>query len=132
MDLTPQQELFIKYYLDPKSETFSNMLQSGLKAGYSQEYSESIGYQNPDWLSKALGKARKTKIIEKAEKNLEMALDGLLDDIEKGGKPIQYKATEFSLKTLKKEDYGDKVDITTQGEKITSITWLPPEKKENE
>jgi hypothetical protein len=132
MDLTPQQELFLKYYLDPKSETFSNMLQSGLKAGYSQEYSESIGYQNPDWLSKALGKARKTKIIEKAEKNLEMALDGLLDDIEKGGKLIQYKATEFSLKTLKKEDYGDKVDITTQGEKITSITWLPPEKKENE
>ena len=40
MLLTPQQELFLSYYTNPKSETFSNALQSGLKAGYSQEYSE--------------------------------------------------------------------------------------------
>ena len=32
--LTPQQKLFLANYLNPKSETFSNALQSALKAGY--------------------------------------------------------------------------------------------------
>ena len=34
----PRQALFLKHYLDPKSPTFSNALQSALKAGYEQEY----------------------------------------------------------------------------------------------
>ena len=41
-DLDPRQTAFLTYYLDPKSETFSNALQSGLKAGYKQEYAENI------------------------------------------------------------------------------------------
>ena len=130
MDLTPQQQLFLNNYLNPKSATFSNMLQSALKAGFSQEYSESIGYQNPDWLANALGKSRKAKIVEKAEKNLEMALDGLLDDPEKGGKPLQYKATEFSLKTLKKEEYSERQEHTGKDGKDLTILFDPSFKKE--
>ena len=38
----PRQSLFLQYYLDPKSKTFSNALQSGIRAGYSAEYSQSI------------------------------------------------------------------------------------------
>ena len=110
--LTPQQESFLKNYLDPKSSTFSNYLQTGLKAGFSQEYSESIGYQMPDWLAEGLGKARNKNIVEKAERNLENALDGLLDDPEKGKKEIQWKASEFSLKTLKKDTYSERTEIT--------------------
>jgi len=110
MDLTPQQELFLKAYTDPKSPTFSNALQSGLKAGYSQEYSESITTKGLDWLAENVGKGN---LIKKAEKNLEMALDGLLDDAEKGAKLIQYKATEFTLKTQGKDQgYSERTELT--------------------
>ncbi len=111
-DATPQQQLFLKYYLDPKSETFSNFLQTGLKVGYSQDYSESIGAQMPDWLADGLGKARRGKLVEKAERNLDLALEGLLDDPEKGGKPLQYKASEFTLTRLNKEQYSERKELT--------------------
>lgn len=71
MDLTPQRQEFLKLYLDPKSPSFSNALQSGLKAGFSQEYSESITYQMPDWLAEALGNSRNSKRLEKSISNLE-------------------------------------------------------------
>lgn len=121
MDLTLQQQAFLKAYLDPKSPTWGNALQSGLKAGYSQEYSESITHQMPDWLAENLGK---TKLVIKAEKNLEMALDGLLDDAEKGKKEIQYKATEFTLKTLKKSDYSERTELTGKDGKELPVPIL--------
>ena len=67
MDLTPQQQSFLKAYLDPKSPTWGNALQSALSAGYSQEYSESITHQMPDWLAENLGK---TKVVQKAQRTL--------------------------------------------------------------
>jgi len=107
--LTPQQVTFLKAYLDPKSDTWSNALQSALKAGYSQEYSESITHQMPDWLSENLVD---NKLIMKANKNLEMALEGLLDDPEKGARVIQWKATETTLKGLQKTKWADRKEIT--------------------
>lgn len=128
MDFTPQQAEFLKNLLNTKSDTFGNFKQSALKAGYSESYADNITVEMPEWLSFALGKSR---VVIKAEKNLEMALDGLLDDPNGGARTLQYKATEFSLKHLRKEDYGDNMDITSGGEKISAITWLPP-KEENE
>jgi hypothetical protein len=66
--LSPQQVSFLAYYTNPHSETFGNALRSGLKAGYSQEYSENITSELPDWLSENLGDTRR---LVKAEKNLE-------------------------------------------------------------
>lgn len=109
MDLTPQQQLFLKGYTDPKSPTFGNALQSALKAGYSEEYANNITSLMPDWLSENIGKS---KMVMKAERNLDMALDGLLDDPDKGGRPLQYKASEFTLKALKKEEYSDRIEHT--------------------
>lgn len=124
MDLTPQQQTFLTHYLNPKSETWGNALQSALKAGYSREYSESITAQMPDWLSESLGK---TKMVLKAERNLDMALDGLLDDPEKGAKTIQHKASEFVLKTLKKDTYSERTEVTGKDGKDlpTPIIQLP-------
>lgn len=113
----PRQQLFLKGYLDPKSETFSNALQSALKAGYSQEYSENIMSLMPEWLSDSIGKA---KMVIKAERNLDKALDGLLDDPEKGKKEIQWKASEFALERLKKQDYSQRTELT--GKNGTSIS----------
>lgn len=109
LEFNPQQELFLKCLLDPKSETFGNYRQSAMKAGYSQDYADNISVQMPKWLNDALGKSR---FVQKAEKNLDIALDGLLDDPEKGGKPIQWKATEMALRTLKKEEYSERQELT--------------------
>ncbi len=109
MDLTPQQQAFLKAYIDPKSPTWGNALQSGLKAGYDNDYARNILNQMPDWLKNNLDK---TRFIQKAERNLEMALDGLLDDPEKGAKVIQNRATEFTLSRLKKDEYSERTEHT--------------------
>jgi phage terminase small subunit len=123
----PRQELFLAEYTNPKSPLWGNALQSALKAGYSQEYSENITNLMPSWLSEAIGKS---KIIEKAEKNLESALDGLLDDPEKGGKQIQWKATEMALRTLKKEEYSERQEVVGKdGKDLIPETLTDEEKK---
>lgn len=68
----PRQSLFLALFLDPKSATFSNALQSGLKAGFSQEYSENLTSLMPDWLSDKLGEL---DMLRKAERNLLKVLD---------------------------------------------------------
>ena len=112
MDLTPIQQLFLKEYTDPKSEYFGNAYQSAIKAGYSEDYAKNITGQMPEWLSENLGNS---KLLLKARKNLEIGLDGLLDDPEKGGKPIQAKLTEFTLKNVDRATFGDKADINLKG-----------------
>ena len=68
MDLTPQQQLFLSLYTDPKSDTFSNALQSALKAGYEESYANNITGLMPEWLSENIGDMRR---LRKAEKNLD-------------------------------------------------------------
>ncbi len=119
MDLNPQQQKFLEVFLDPNSETWGNYRQSALKAGYSQDYADNISVQMPDWLNDNLGKSRR---VIKAEKNLDTALDGGLDDPEKGGKPIQMKATELVLKSHKKSLYSDRTELTgANGESLKII-----------
>ena len=129
MDLTPQQQAFLKAFLDPKSNTWGNFLQSGLKAGYDEDYARNIRNQMPDWLRENLDK---TRLVQKAEKNLEIALEGLLDDQEKGAKQIQWKATEMTLRTLKKEDYSERQEVTGKDGKDLMpepLTFSPSTKK---
>ena len=109
MDLNPQQQTFLKLFLDPKSETWGNYLQSGLKAGYDEDYARNLRNQMPEWLRLNLDKSR---LVIKAERNLETALDGGLDDPEKHKKEIQWKATEMTLKTLRKDDYSERTEVT--------------------
>lgn len=105
--LDPRQELFISYYLNPDSETWSNAYKSALKAGYAEEYAQSITGQGTSWFSESISD---NSLILKATKNLEKALIGELDDPEKGGKPLQMRATEFTLKGLQKNKWGDKLE----------------------
>lgn len=71
----PRQQLFIAYYLDPKSSTFSNGLQSALRAGYSEEYSSVMLASMPDWLSEKLSNIKTSSLLAKAERNLDELLD---------------------------------------------------------
>lgn len=68
----PRQTLFLAYYLNPDSETFSNGLQSALRAGYEHEYAKTITAQMPDWLSESINQV---KMLHQAEKNLDKFLN---------------------------------------------------------
>ena len=116
MDLTPQQQAFLASYLNPKSETWGNALQSAVKAGYSDEYAKVMISRDLDWLS---DNVNDNKLITKALKNLEMALEGMLDDPEGGAKNIQWKATDTTLRTLKKDKFSERQELTGKdGERL--------------
>lgn len=114
--LTPQQELFLERYTNPKSPTFSNAYQSALEAGYSKEYSESITAQMPDWFSENLGDMRR---LRKAEKNLEEVQN--IDIITEEGKPDpqliekRTKVDMFLAERLNKNKYSTKVETEHSG-----------------
>jgi hypothetical protein len=51
----PKQLLFMEYYMNPESPSFSNAYQSAKRAGYSEEYSKDILYEAPEWLREYKG-----------------------------------------------------------------------------
>lgn len=109
--LNPQQEEFLSYYTDPKSETFGNALQSALKAKYSQEYSENITSLMPDWLSENIGSL---KMLKKAEKNLERMLDMDYEEDLQKAKLVQ-DTSKFIAERLGKSKYSSRVEQTGAG-----------------
>lgn len=71
----PRQTLFLTYYLDPKSPTFSNALQSGLKAGFEESYAMNILDKMPNWLLERVEKLKSSNLLAKAERNLDEMLE---------------------------------------------------------
>jgi hypothetical protein len=110
----PRQSLFLQNYLNPESETFSNALQSALKAGYKKEYAESITDQMPTWLSEGLGD---DYMLKKAESNLKefLEMDTINESLTKSGIKVSYD--DPKLKKIK-------ADISTfVAERIGKSKW---------
>ena len=109
--LTPQQELFLSYYTNPKSETFSNASQSAVKAGYSQNYADNITASMPDWLLENIGDMKR---LRKAEKNLEEVQNiQIYNDEGKLDANLIDKRTKvdmFIAERLNKQKYSTKVE----------------------
>ena len=114
----PRQELYLANYLDPESDTFSNSLQSALKAGYSQEYAESLKAQMPDWLSEKLGDAA---LVKAAEKALGEAVNYLTVDeegkVDAAVARVKLEAAKTILKGIQKNKWSEK-SITEHSGKI--------------
>lgn len=114
--LTPQQELFLERYTNPKSPTFSNALQSALEAKYSQEYSENITALMPAWLSENIGDMKRLK---RAEKNLDEVQN--LEIIDEKGKvdanliDKRTKVDIFLAERLNKSKYSPRSEVTGAG-----------------
>lgn len=68
--LDPRQKLCWDFYVNPKSSTFSNALQSAIRAGYSEITARHITKEQ--WWH---DRARRLGLLSKAERNLEDALD---------------------------------------------------------
>lgn len=75
----PRQIIFLQNFLDPKSKTFSNVYQSGLAAGFKDNYARNLTAQMPTWLKERLDEL---KMINKAERNLNEFLE--MDTTNKG------------------------------------------------
>ena len=120
--LTPQQELFLERYTNPKSPTFGNAKQSALEAKYEESHADNLTTLLPDWLLENIGDMKR---LRKAEKNLDEVQniqiyneEGKLDAnlIDK-----RTKVDMFIAERLNKNKYSTKTetDLTSKGEKIT-------------
>ena len=99
-DMDPRFTLFLQYYIDPKSETFSNALKSGIRAGYSPKYANQITRKK-----RYKEVMDSSFMIHKAENNmadvLSMKTDLALRDrngrilTDKDGKPIKLTNAEL-------------------------------------
>lgn len=118
-ELSPQQIDFLKYYTDPKSETFSNANKSALRAGYSGEYANNLTSLMPDWLSENIG--RRKRMLFKAEQRLETLIDS--ED-----ERVSADVSKFVAKTIGKESYSEKQEIEHKGAvTITGINYITPD-----
>ncbi len=123
-ELDPRQTLFLTYYLDPKSETFSNAYKSALKAGYANEYAENLMSLMPDWLSENID--RRKRMLHKAESRLEK-------HIESEDEKVSLDASKFVAKTLgKNEGYSERQEITGADGKNLGVVILPRRDTNNE
>jgi len=117
----PRQQVFLKYYLDPKSKLFANAYQSALKAGYSQEYAKTILSQDLDWLSDSI---RDESLIKKAERNLDIFLEG-------ENEKIKADITKFVLSRLNKKKYSERIEQTGADGKDLGVILYPTQKDED-
>lgn len=123
MNLTLQQQNFLAYYTDPKSTTWSNALQSALKAGYTETYASNITVSMPDWLLENIGDMRR---LRKAEKNLDEVQN--LDIYNEVGRPDpqliekRTKVDMFIAERLDKTKYSTRQEHTgANGEKLFAL-----------
>jgi hypothetical protein len=121
--LTPQQMIFLKVYLDPKSKTYGNAYKSALKAGFKETYARNITDLMPEWLQKNMTSER---MVKKAVENLEEFLDldckeekigafgPVIDPLTKqrvkednvGKMRIKFDTTKFVAERLDKKRFG--------------------------
>lgn len=120
--LTPQQELFLAEYTNPKSDNFGNARQSALRAGYSETYANNITDSMPDWLLENIGDMKR---LRKAERNLEEVQNIQIYNEEGRADPQliekRTKVDMFLAERLDKNKYSTKThtDLTSGGKPIT-------------
>lgn len=114
-DLRPQ--LFKLHYTDPKSDTFLNIRQSAMRAGYKQEYADNLSCKinRPKWFQELMecGEVRRARMLGKAEQGIEEALDYKSEDNSKAA--LKLKASSFVAERLGKDFYSTRQEITDAG-----------------
>lgn len=120
----PRQTLFLSYYIDPKSVTFSHAHDSAIKAGYSEEYAKNITGQMPDWLSESI---RDNDMLAIAEKRLKQILN--FEPVDEEGKidnsllANQMKAINLVAKGIGKNKYSERIENTGANGQPLVITF---------
>jgi hypothetical protein len=115
--LDPRQLTCWGFYVDPKSETFGNAMQSAIRAGYEEATANQI--TTFEWF---IGKRRRLNMLSKAEKVLDKALSYETDSEDENGKikvqvdllRVQTDVAKTVATTLGKDDgYSSKIELVT-------------------
>lgn len=100
--LDPRQALFLELYLNPKSKTFSNIYQSAMEAGYTENYASNLN-SKVSWVVENSREITKDKLVKKAKKVLDKSLDSEDEKIAQDtAKFIAKTDSEFSEKSEQK------------------------------
>lgn len=111
--IDPRQALTIANYRNPKSDTFGNLKQSMIIAGYDEAYANSISGQGVRWISEATQKD--VAMIKRAEKNLQKYLEveiNLENKLNVDIAKLQVDVSKFILKTIARQKYSEDKDTT--------------------
>lgn len=105
---------FTKAYTDPKSPSYMNILQSGIKAGYSYEYSKNISVQKPSWFVALQDDvvSLRAKLLAKSEQHFREALETEYTTEDKDRLKIRHDTAKHISETLGKEAYSKRNEIT--------------------
>lgn len=131
----PRQTLFLSYYINPKSETFSNARKSAIRAGYSPEYADSITSEFPTWLEDKLGDLKRLK---RAENVLDETLDIPVETLEWEGSgddktqivvtnpalvKVRQDTAKFVAERLGRKKYSThhEIDVTSGGRPLREL-----------
>lgn len=124
-NLDPRQALTLSYYTNPKSETFGDLKNSCIRAGFSASYGDSITGKTVKWLSQNV--VDDVKRIMQAEKNLDRYISLKNDkletknDIEKA--KLQIDVSKFVLKTRARSKYSEDKEIETPNVTINIMNY---------
>lgn len=105
--LDPRQARLLTLYLDPKSATFANLLQSAVEAGFTESTARAISGKMPQWLSEQLDKSA---LVYKARRNLHRFLD--LDDEDPQKLRVKADITKFVAERVDKENFSTRQELT--------------------
>jgi len=118
--MNPQRLLFKEYYCSPESNTFGNILQSALKAGFSDSYAKVLMSDSTDndWVKNII---KDYKLLSKAEKRLDEAVGISVKDKILGERSL--KASIFIAETLGKQKYSKRSELTGKdGERLIPLS----------
>ena len=125
----PNESIFLKAYLDPKSSTIANAYQSAMGAGYEENYAKCILSKDLDWLAENV---RDEQMIKLAENNLREGME--TDHYEVDDKGVlringsvfktKLDVSKFVSERLNKEKYSQKVEtkLTARVKSETTAT----------
>lgn len=101
--LDPRQKLCWDYYVNPKSETFGNVTQSALRAGYEESYADTVSQS--EWFCAKLWKLNSvSKAEDTFKKILELPSIDENNKIDSGVLRIQADIAKFLASTQGKEE----------------------------
>ena len=124
LKLEPRQELAIKYYKDPTSETFGNLKRSMMRAGFEENYAHTIAGRGVAWVSEAT--RRDVNLIEQAEKNLQEYATITIDFDNKNAVDLarlKVDVSKFILKSIGKKKYGDDKEAESPNVQINIVNY---------
>lgn len=125
--IDPRQALALQFYKEPTSETFGNMSQSMIKAGYSPSYARKRTKSENKWITENLKSTIET--IQASEKTLKDYAELKIDLSKKTDKStiekakLKLDASKFILKTLAKQKYNDEKEQNKANVNINIVKY---------